>query len=174
MRDIYCYAEQVPDARGQYGNTVFPNVNLANVTLHVPAASIETYSAEYPWSAFGRIVALTGVEGKKCATPTIAFVNGELTFSCETEGVEYAYEVTNADVKKGNASKVVLTGMYRVSVYATKEGYEDSDVATLEFTLGSNGEVCDVNGDGFVNVADIVTIISEMSARARMQGKTEE
>ena len=99
-----------------------------------------------------------GVENK-CATPTIAFVNGELTFSCETEGVEYAYEITCADVKKGNASKVTISGKYNVSVYATKEGYEDSDVATMEFTLGSNGAVCDVNGDGKVDVVDIVALI---------------
>ncbi len=111
---------------------------------------------------------------KKCATPTIAFIDGELTFSCETEGVEYDYEITNADVKKGNASKVTIGGKYNVCVYAMKQGYKNSDVATLEFTLGSNGDVCDVNKDGAVNVADIATIISEMAARARLQKALEE
>ena len=104
-----------------------------------------------------------GVENK-CATPTIVFVNGELTFSCKTEGVEYTYEITSADVKKGNASKVTISGKYNVSVYATKEGYEDSDVATMEFTLGSNGGF-DVNGDGKVDVADIVALIKMIAGQ---------
>lgn len=107
------------------------------------------------------------LEEKKCATPTIAIVDGELTFSCETEGAEYAYEITSADVKKGYSDKVKLSGTYKVAVYATKQGYDNSDVATLEFTLGTGGEVCDVNKDGAVDVADIATIISEMAGHAR-------
>ena len=114
-----------------------------------------------------------GVENK-CATPTIVFSNGKLSFRCETDGVEYSYEVTNADVKKGFASEVAIVGKYKVSVYATKEGYENSDVATLEFTLDSNGNVCDVNKDGAVDVADIATIIDEMAARAREQKEIDE
>ncbi len=111
---------------------------------------------------------------KKCATPTIAFVDGKLTFSCETEDVEFTYEVTNTDVKKGNGNEVTIGGTYKVSVYATKAGYDDSDVATLEFTLGAGGKVCDVNKDGAVDVADIATIISKMASGARMQEETEE
>ena len=81
--------------------------------------------------------------------------------------MKYFYEVTNADVKKGNTSEVAINGKYKVFVYATKEGYENSDMATMEFTLGSNGKVCDVNSDGVVDVADIATIIDEMAAYAR-------
>ena len=40
-------------------------------------------------------------------------------------------------------------------------------MATMEFALGSNGNVCDVNSDGTVDVADIATIIDEMAANAR-------
>lgn len=119
-------------------------------------------------------VAIPRVENKKCATPTIAFVNGELKFSCETEGVEYAYEITSADVKKGNASKVMIGGKYKVSVYASKEGYEDSDVATLEFTMSDTGLKGDVNGDGVVNIADVAAVLNKMAGRAREQKETEE
>ena len=33
-----------------------------NATLHVPAASIDSYKATEPWSSFGKIVALTPEE----------------------------------------------------------------------------------------------------------------
>ena len=64
---------------------------------------------------------------------------------------------------------VKLDGKYMVSVYATKSGYDNSDVATLEFTIGEGGEVCDVNKDGVVDVADISTIVDKMASKSRMQ-----
>ena len=76
--------------------------------------------------------------------------------------LSYTYEITNDDVKRGNASEVQLAVVYKVSVYATKYGYEDSDVATAEFTFGGNvdtGVRGDMNGDNIVNALDIQTII---------------
>ena len=104
-------------------------------------------------------------EVKKCATPTISIVDGELEFSCETEGVEYVSEVTSKEVKKYYSDEVSIVGIYTVSVYAMKTGYDNSDVATKEFTVGADGEVCDVNHDGKVDVADIATIISRMAGK---------
>ena len=149
-----------------------------NATLSVPKGTTEKYMTTEGWKNFLFVEEADGgneeEQPEKCATPTIAIVDGELTFSCETEGVEYAYEITTADVKKGFSDKVKLSGTYKVTVYATKTGWENSDVATLEFTIGAGGDVCDVNKDGAVDVADIATIISEMAARARMQEETEE
>jgi predicted TIM-barrel enzyme len=99
-------------------------------------------------------------EVKKCATPTIIFADGKLKFSCETEGVEYVSEVTVADAKKNYSSEVSLTGVYKVSVYATKDGYENSDVATAEFTMSGGGMKGDVNTDGTVNALDIQEVIN--------------
>ena len=101
---------------------------------------------------------------EKCATPTIEFVDGKLTFSCETEGVEFVSEVSVSDAKKYEGSEVSLTGSYTVSVYAKKAGFENSDIASLTFTMGSNGEPCDTNKDGKVDVADIATVITRMAA----------
>ena len=106
---------------------------------------------------------------KKCATPTISYKNGELLFSCETKGVEYVSEVIATEAGKFYSSKVKLCGTYTVNVYATKDGYDNSDVATLELIPNADGGSCDVNGDGAVDVADIAAIISEMAARARRQ-----
>ena len=72
----------------------------------------------------------TEPETPKCATPTISYDNGELVFDSETEGVEFVSEITDADIKKSFDSHIPLTKTYNITVYATKAGYEDSDVAT--------------------------------------------
>ena len=55
---------------------------------------------------------------------------------------------------------VSLTGVYKVSVYAMKTGYEDSDVATAEFTMSGGGLKGDTNGDGKVDVEDVVETVN--------------
>lgn len=72
-----------------------------------------------------------------CATPTIAFVDGKLKFSCETEYVEYVSEIKDTDVRKFYDSEVSLSATYEISVYATKTGWEDSDMATATLIWGS-------------------------------------
>ena len=102
------------------------------MTLYVPASSLNAYKTTEPWSLFGTIKAISGSgeEPTKCATPTISYGGKRLTFSCETEGVEYVYEIKDADIRKGYDAEVALTATYEISVYATKSGYENSDVAT--------------------------------------------
>jgi hypothetical protein len=98
---------------------------------------------------------------KKCATPTISFVNGKIVFSCETEDVEFVSEVTCPDMGKYNCGEIPVTATYTVSVYATKEGYENSEVATKEIVAGGFvGKKGDVNEDGTVNGTDIQEVIN--------------
>ena len=61
LKDVYCYAEKVPSAYSRYYGNAF-DASIANSTLHVPAASIDSYKTKYPWSSFGKIVALTEEE----------------------------------------------------------------------------------------------------------------
>ena len=56
--DVYCYAEKVPSTE----SNAFDGSDIEYATLHVPAASIESYKATEPWSKFGKIVALTDDE----------------------------------------------------------------------------------------------------------------
>ena len=65
-----------------------------------------------------------------CATPTISYTNGKLKFNCETEDVSYIYEITDSDIKIGYDTEVDLTVTYNITVYATKDGYQDSEAAT--------------------------------------------
>ena len=160
LTDVYCYAKSVPSTQSD----AFTDSAIKYATLHVPTTSIDAYKAAEPWSGFKTFMGLDGTlpdnpteETKKCATPTISLVDGELQFSCETEGVEYLWEITVDDAQRGTSNKVSLTGVYKVSVYATKSGYDNSDVATAEFTMSSgSGIKGDVNGDGKVDVSDVV------------------
>jgi hypothetical protein len=163
LTDFYCYAETVPTTDGN----VFKKTYIENATLHVPVASVDAYKATEPWSGFGTIVGFDGsVDPKpisKCETPTISFVNGELTFTCPTDGVEFVSMITSADAKMYYDKSIVPTNKYIVSVYATKEGYDHSETVTKEITIGGNsgegsGVFGDINGDGVVNAADIVQI----------------
>ena len=85
----------------------------------------------------------------------------QLTFSCATEGVEYVSEVTVADAKKYYDAEVPLTGVYHVTAYAMKTGYDNSDVATADFIIkGSTVTlVGDVNNDGKVDATDITRLV---------------
>ena len=94
--------------------------------------------------------------GNQCSSPTISIKNGEITFACETDGVTYHYDIKSLDDKTGEGNSIKLTNTYRVSVYASKEGFTDSDVATKDIQM----QLCDANGDGVLNAADIVTIVN--------------
>ena len=101
---------------------------------------------------------------KKCATPTINFADGKLQFTCETEGVEFVSKVTlkNSDEGEYEGASVPLTTAYTVTVYAKKDGYENSDVATKEINLSGTdyGKKGDVNGDGEVGMPDVMYIVN--------------
>ena len=106
-----------------------------NATLYVPEGTIEKYKATKGWKDFLFIEEGTGSgttppEPEQCAKPTINYSNGELSFSCATEGAECQYRITDADVRAGSGNKVQLGVTYHVSVYATKAGYLNSETAT--------------------------------------------
>lgn len=131
LLDVCCFAKAVPKT----GSDAFKDAYIEYATLHVPDASINSYKTTSPWSEFKEIVGLNGTTPEepttpKCATPAISYKNGKLTFSCQTEGVEFISEITDTDIKKYYDAEVTLDITYQINVYATKTGYEDSDVAT--------------------------------------------
>ena len=160
IEHVYCLAVNVPKTGADAFEGAYPNYT----TLHVPEASIAAYEAATPWKDFKSIIALTDTDpiSLKCATPTIKVNGGEVTFECETEGVTfnaaYSYNSGSGNVV-GN--KMILAGATNchVTVYATKEGYQDSDVATtdVELQVGKRG---DVNLDGVVSITDAVTVVN--------------
>ena len=108
-----------------------------NVTLYVPVGTIDKYKSTEGWKDFLFIEEGTGPddggetqETKKCATPTIGYQNGKLIFNCDTEEATCQSSITDTDITSYNSNEVQLGVTYNISVYATKAGYENSDVAT--------------------------------------------
>lgn len=110
----------------------FSNYTFNNATVFVPIGTISKYKTTEGWKNFNKIVAIDGdtPETSKCSLPKIDYQNGKLSFSCDTEGVDFISEITDTDIKKNYTKDVDLTVTYIISVYATKSGFENSDVAT--------------------------------------------
>ncbi len=160
LTDVYCKAEELSSTENEESGplytyaSAFENSSIEAATLHVPESAINAYKNTEPWSGFGTFVTLSSEEMKtpKCATPTISYQNEKLTFSCATEDVSYHYDITASSIKSGSGNNIDLTPKYIITVYATKDGYEDSEIEKLEVSIG------DANCDGIINAADIVTI----------------
>ena len=145
---------------------MFSGSYIDNATLHVPDTSIDAYKAAEPWNGFKSIVSTEEGEEEpvitQCAKPSITIVNGKLIFDCETEGVSfnasYSYNSGNGNVT-GNELILAGTTTAHVTVYAMKDGYLDSDVATadVELSVGTKG---DVNQDGVVSITDAVSVVN--------------
>lgn len=119
-----------------------------NIPLIVPDGLQTTYQSVSPWNKFTSF-------GGLCQKPIIVLENGILRFSCDTEGVEYHYTISDNNLEGGVGNNIALS--FTVRVYATKEGCLDSEEAVSEISP-SNGLVGDVNGDGVVNAADVVKV----------------
>ena len=131
-----------------------------NITLKVPESAATKYKSTEPWSNFAQIQTLDGseIEKEQCATPTIVYKDGKLSFSCGTEGVTFCYSVTPPSSFQGEGNEVSLSNKYTISVYAKKDGYENSETVTKEIEIqGQNGSQ-DVNGDGIVDTQDVLEI----------------
>ena len=141
---------------------LYPNVfgtqDLSKATLYVPESKTEYYQTTEPWSKFGKILTLSGdtpEDPKKCATPSISYSDGQLLFTCDTEGAKCYYTLNNSDVKTGEtlaeSNNVNLSACYDITCYAKAEGFVNSDVATAKlYWLTSSGSL---EGAGINNVS---------------------
>ncbi len=112
------------------GNNVFTNNTYKNATLFVPTGTINKYREAVGWRGFLFIEERDNHTPEKCFKPSISYSNGQLKFNCHTEGVEYHSSITDTDIKDYTAGVIDLSVTYNISVYATKEGYENSETAT--------------------------------------------
>ncbi|MBR5060627.1 MAG: hypothetical protein IKX24_00620, partial [Prevotella sp.] len=134
--------------------------------LHVPASSVEIYKSTSPWNKlFKEIIAI--VETEKCAIPTITLLaNGKIKVESATEGATCVTNITasNAEpISDGEISLNTPLTVYSVTSYATAEGYEDSEVATATFRYEKAEG--DVNGDGVVNISDVIQLVNMILAQ---------
>ena len=170
LTEVFCYAEELPYTKRNALNwettiiwDLFKDSDIEYATLYVPETAIDAYMENETWKAFGTIKALSGEgpEIQKCATPTINYEDGILTFSCETEDVEYIYNMTPASAISGNGNNISAPTGYKISVYASKSGYKDSDTATMDIDVsGTSGIRGDVNLDGEIGMPDVMFIVN--------------
>lgn len=168
LTKVYCYAEQVPETT----SSAFGSTLMRNAFLYVPASSIESYKETSPWKRFGTIIAL---EAMACAKPTISYAGGELSFNCETEGVTFHSNITDADINSYEGDKVQLSVTYNISVYATKEGYLRSSIATatlcwIDATPTSEGLT---DEDAVTEVKALPVLIQSQGGTISIQGAPE-
>jgi len=113
------------------GNRTFSLNTFINATLYVPKGTIDKYKETEGWKDFVFIEdSGTPPTPDKCEKPTIGYINGKLTFACSTEGATYHYSINDSDIQAGSGSEVQLAVTYNISVYAAKEGCENSETAT--------------------------------------------
>ena len=125
IEEVYCLNTYPPSLN----NSTFNGSDVEYATLYVPAESVDSYKNS-AWRVFGKILPLPKEEMEKCATPTISYKNGKLTFACSTEGVECVTNIRNTDIKTHYGNEITLSATYDISVYATKFGYDNSETAT--------------------------------------------
>ena len=151
------------------------DISKWNCKLFVPVGYIATYQLADQWKDFFFISEGDGsgtppIDEKKCAKPTISYSNGKLTFVSGTEGAVCQSTITDSDVASYSGDEVQLTVTYNVSVYATKFGYENSDVATatlcwIDVTPKTEGIT-----DGIASIPANAVLIQSERGTIKVQG----
>lgn len=127
---IYFYGKIPSD----FGESQIPN----SCSLYVPKEYAQDYKdavgSKYPYIYEWDPNNSGGDEPvSQCETPTISYADGSLRFSSCTTGAEYHYTITDSDMANDAYSQdgeVKLSAAYKISVYATAEGYQASEKAT--------------------------------------------
>lgn len=115
----------IPDVWHSFGEKVLKG------SLYVPKGTYSAYYIAYGWGDFSNIYEMDGGgSNNKCAKPSISYLNGKLSFFCETDGVSFISTITNSDISSYKSNEIQLGVTYNINVYATKTGYDNSDVAT--------------------------------------------
>ena len=159
LETVYVKAAIPPYFTGTLDPTAMNDV-FQKAQLCVPTGKDAKFKSDVWW---GRFTNVNGnVTDGQCAKPSIAYSDKQLTFTCATAGVDFVYDIKVADEKSGNGNNVGMSTVYNVSVYATKAGMADSDVAIANITVGGSGTGIkgDVNGDGAVTITDAVTVVN--------------
>lgn len=129
---------------------IFGSQNLSKATLYVPADKVTYYQTTEPWSKFGTVKTLSGETPSTptaCAKPTIAYENGQLVFNSTTSGAKYHCTITSPDMKSdvlNESGTMNLDARYDIAVYATAEGFTQSETATATlYWVKADGSLTD-------------------------------
>lgn len=132
LSEVTCLWNNLDDI--DVANSTFNNI-FSEAKLYIPKGTTEIYKAKEPWSNFKYIIEENDIteDAEKCQTPTTSYSDKKLTFTSPTEGAKYHYTITDDDVKTEAYSEdgiIDLSATYEISVYASADGYKNSDRAT--------------------------------------------
>lgn len=151
-----------------YDNT-FSNYNIP---LFVPEASVINYQSTSPWSKFTSFKSLTGedVTTKTCAKPTISYNNGQISFGCDTEGVEFITSITSNDIKNYTTPTIQLSVTYNITVYAAESGYKNSEKVTATLCWIDQQPKTEGISDGVAQIPANAVLIQNESGIVKVEG----
>jgi hypothetical protein len=136
VKTIHSYAFKGIDFRAIYSlidnpfeisNEVFSTNTYKSGLLYVPSGTIGKYKELGGWSNF---VSINEYNPLPCEKPTISYENGKLKFNCSTDNVTLHSTISDEDITSYTGNEINLGLTYVVCVYASKEGYKNSEVAT--------------------------------------------
>ena len=97
--------------------------------LKVPGGCREVYANDECWGTFKWILE-TGDQIAQCAAPTIQYVDGKLLCTSATDGAKCVTTILAPDTGTYEEGEIPLQGTYKISAYAKKHGFTDSDLVT--------------------------------------------
>jgi hypothetical protein len=137
---------------------VFPN--RANSILYVPKGSGPAYTEASYWKEFKQILEIKDEFTVKCEKPTITILaSGKIRVESATEGATCITNITASNVEPIIDAEISLNNLptiYTITAYATKEGFDDSEVATFRYEKAEG----DMNGDGMLNITDVIHLVN--------------
>lgn len=140
LKTIYSFSENPESVKVSFGTKTYTNTKL-----YVPIGTKEKYLAADGWKEFfiieemdvdkmwnGQSEPPTGdnPQQQKCEKPIIHYSNGKLSFECATDGATCQSTITDTDIASYSENEIQLSVTYNISVYASKAGYDNSDIVT--------------------------------------------
>lgn len=120
--------------RSNYADLKIPTTSIIKVPTEYLQGYKDAFGPDYKY-IYAWNPNETGDDTKpvtQCSTPSVSYGEGKLMFACETTGAKYHYTITDTDIKSDALSEngeVSLSAAYKISVYATADGYKASDKA---------------------------------------------
>lgn len=105
-----------------------------------------------------------------CGLPVISYEDGQLAFTCQTEGVEFVSSITCDDVNTYRDAQIALSVAYNVSVYATKEGCENSDTVTAVLCWIECDHQDEEEGKNILEIASTPILIQSSNGIITIEG----
>ena len=107
---------------------------------------------------------------EKCDKPTISYADGKLVFESETDGAECHYEINIVDAKEGVGKEVPLTAAYDIIVFASKDGYYDSNKNTATLYWVNEDSVTTDIVENELSVVSYAVLVQNIGGKIVMSG----